>query len=1074
MRLFVPPSFSSAVLDQSDPKPRRAKSVRRRLMIFCVSATAVFLLVAVARGARKAARGPGNAIKVDASLLAGLHWRSIGPAVFGGRVVDVAGVRGNPNIIYVAHSSGGLWKSTNGGTTFESIFNDGNTLALGAIALDPDNPNVVYAGTGEGTVRNTASYGDGIYKTLDGGKTWKHLGLENTERFARIVVNPLHTKIVFAAAMGHEFGLNAERGLYRSTDGGNTWKKVLYVNDTTGASDVTLDPTNPNVVFAGMYDYLRQPWHFRSGGPGSGLYRSTDGGDTWVKLTDPALHNGLPAGPLGRIDVRVSRSNPRVVYTVIESREGVLWRSDDGGDTWRLVNNNRRINSRPFYFSNIRIDPVDENRIYLLAVYPQISEDGGKTFRDIPYDQWFGDTHALWIDPTNPSRLLGGSDGGFFISNDRGATWDFINNMPMAQAYHVALDMADPYHVLGGFQDHEMWRGPSDRWNETGARAGDWRRMRGHADGTFIVADPRDPNIVYYVGQGDMTSFDWRTHEERYIQPYPVASAGTGDNMLKYRFNWNSPILMSRFNPDVIYHAANVVFKTTDGGNSWTLISPDLTTNNPEEEKLSGGPISPDNSTAEFHCTIVSLAESQFDPKTLWAGTDDGNVQVTHDGGAHWTNVSGNIQGLPKESWVTSINTSYADAKTVYVSFDRHMMDDFAPYAYVTHDGGSTWTRISEGLSGYVHIIAPDPKQPNLIYAGTELGCYASFDGGQDWTDLRMGLPHLPVYDLKVHPRDNDLVIATHARGFYILDDATPLQQLAAAMQKKVVLFPPARGTRYNRWSDTSTLGSRMWTARNRPYGCIISYYLAQDAPENRVEISILDTKGRLIRTIEGPGSQGVNRIAWNLQEDSRFGTAVEWQKAWRDPMLQGARVLAGEYTVRLEAAGETVEAKATVRLNPNAHVSAADMELNYAAVKRLERMSYEMDESTSRIRHIDAQIDTIEQSVSDPAIKVAGRQIQRQLAAVEDDIQPPWTDPEHLNLRIKVRELLTQVDGYSGKPTVPQQEYIGVFADQWQGVVRRLDGVITGPIADLNKRLAADHVPYISSAPSMERPSRF
>ncbi len=1013
----------------------------------------------------------GNAVdsaRITPEIFEGLHWRSIGPAVFGGRVVDVAGVPGNPNVIYVAHSSGGLWKSTNGGTTFNSVFNDGNTLALGAIALDPNNPNVVYAGTGEGTVRNTASYGDGIYKTTDGGKTWKHLGLENTERFGRIVVNPLNTQIVFAAAMGHEFGPNRERGLYRSTDGGNTWKQVLYVNETTGAGDVTLDSQNPNIVFAGMYDYLRQPWHFRSGGPGSGLYRSTDGGETWVRLNDPALHNGLPAGPLGRIEMRLSPSNPSAVYAMIESREGVLWRSDDAGDHWRLVNNDHHINPRPFYFSNIRIDPVDENRIYILAGDPQISEDGGKTFRNIPYDEWFGDAHALWIDPTNPARLLGGSDGGLFISNDRGATWDFINNMPMAQVYHVALDTADPYHVLGGFQDHEMWRGPSDRWNETGARAGDWRRMRNHADGTFIVADPRDPDIVYYVGQGDMTRFDWHTHEERYIQPYPVASAGTGAHMLKYRFNWNAPILMSRFNPDLIYHAANVVFKTTDGGDSWTSISPDLTTNNPDEEKLSGGPVTPDNSTAEFHCTIVSLAESQFDPKTLWAGTDDGNLQVTHDGGAHWTNVTGNIKRLPHESWVSSINTSYADAGTVYVSFDRHMMDDFAPYAYVTRDGGKSWERISNGLSGYIHIIAPDPKQPQLIYAGTELGFYASFDGGDSWTDLRLGLPHLPVYDLQVHPRDNDLVIATHARGFYILDDATPLQQLVAAMKEKAMLFPPARGTRYNRWSDTSTLGSQMWTAQNRPYGCVISYYLAQAAPENKVTISIFNTEGQEIRTMEGPGARGVNRIAWNLQEDPRFGIADDSQKAWSDPKLQGVRVLPGEYTVRLQALGETLEAKATVRLTPHVQVSPADMELNYKAVKRLERMSYQIDESIERIRRLDAHLAALSESVSDPEIKQESERLRKAFAAEKDDLQPPWTDREHLNLRVKVRELLAQVNDYSGKPTVPQEEYIGVYEQQLREVLGRLNGVVSGPLAELNKRLEVAHAPHVSPEDSL------
>ncbi|HWG59558.1 MAG TPA: hypothetical protein VN661_10985 [Candidatus Acidoferrales bacterium] len=1019
-----------------------------------------------------AAQNDSGPLKVDPSVLAGLHWRSIGPAVFGGRVVDVAGVPGNPNIIYVAHSSGGLWKSTNGGTTFQSVFNDGNTLALGAIALDPRNPNVVYAGTGEGTIRNTASYGDGIYKTLDGGATWKHLGLEKTERFARIVVNPANPQIVYAAAMGHEFGPNRERGLYRSSDGGATWKQILYVNETTGASDVALDPKNPNIVFAGMYDYMRQPWYFRSGGPGSGLYRSDNGGDTWTKLTDPSLHNGLPTGAendlIGRIGLSICGGNPKIVYALIQSRKGVLWRSDDGGNNWRMINDNHRINTRPFYFSQVRVDPADANRVYVLAVDPQISDDGGKTFRAIPYGIWFGDAHAMWIDPTNPSRLLGGSDGGFFSSNDRGATWDFHNNMPMAQAYHVWLDMADPYHVLGGFQDHEMWRGPSDRWNDTGARAGDWRRMRGHADGTFIVADPRDPNIVYYVGQGDMTRFNWRTHEERYIQPYPVASAGTGDNMLKYRFNWNAPILMSKFNPDVIYHGANVVFKTTDGGDSWTKISRDLTTDNKQEEKLSGGPITPDNSTAEFHCTIVSLAESQFDPKTLWAGSDDGNVQVTHDGGAHWTNVVGNIQGLPKESWVSSINTSYADRNTVYVSFDRHTMDDFAPYAYVSHDDGKTWKRISGGLSGYVHIVKPDPRQPNLIYAGTELGFYASFDGGENWTDLRLGLPHLPVYDLQVHPRDNDLVIATHGRGFYILDDATPLQQLAQAISRKTMLFPPARGTRYNRWADTSTLGSQMWTAQNRPYGSLISYYLAQPAPGNRVRISILNAQGKTIRTLEGPGAAGVNRAVWNLQEDPLLGIAPDPRKAWPDRALQGVRVLAGVYTVRLEVAGRTLEGKATVRLNPNVHTTAADMQQNYNAVKRLARMSYQMDESLERIRRIDAHLADLQQSASDASIAQEAAQVRKSLAAVRVDMQPDWQDPEHLNLRTKVRELLTQVNDYSGKPTQPQLEYIGVFDGQLQGVLTRLNGVISGPLARLNSRLAAAHAPYISPEPTL------
>ncbi|HXW56017.1 MAG TPA: hypothetical protein VEJ67_09730 [Candidatus Cybelea sp.] len=1007
--------------------------------------------------------------KIDPQVFEGLRWRSIGPAVFGGRVTDVAGVAGNPNIIYVAHSSAGLFKSTNGGITFDSVFNDGNTLSIGAIALAPDNPEVVYVGTGEGTARNSASFGDGIYKSTDGGRTWKHLGLDNTERFARMVVNPERPDVVFAAAMGHEWGPNRDRGLYRSTDGGATWKQVLYVNETTGAGDVALDPTNPNILYAGMYDYLRQPWYFRSGGPGSGLYRSVDGGDTWRKLTDPGIPNGLPSGqPLGRIEVRISPSNPAVVYAMIESRQGLLWRSDDYGEHWAMVNKDNRINPRPFYFSNIRVDPRDENRIYVLASDPWISEDGGKTFHSVDYWTVFGDCHALWIDPSNPSRLMLGSDGGLFISNDRGKDWEFSNNMPMAQAYHVAVDMADPYNVLGGFQDHEMWRGPNERWDVTGVRGGDWRRLRAHADGMFIVADPRDPNVIYYDGQGDITRFDMRTHEERYIQPYPVATAGVGAGMMKYRFNWNPPILMSEFNPDVIYHAANVVFKTTDGGYSWSVISPDLTTNHPEELKLSGGPVSPDNSTAESHCTITALAESALDAQTLWAGTDDGNLEVTHDGGQHWTNVAPNLSGLAQEAWVTSISTSRRDKATVYASFDRHQLDDFAPYIYVTHDSGRTWSRIVGGLRGYVHVVAEDPKQANLLYAGTELGFFVSFDAGQNWADFRLGLPPLPVYDLRVHPRENDLIIATHARGFYILDDATPLQQLAQAMDSSVALFPPSRGTRYNRWSDTSTLGSRVWVGQNKPYGSIISYYLAAAVPGGRVRITILDPSGKAIRTMEGPGARGVNRAVWDLRETAPVETPPGAEGMFG--RVEGIRVLPGEYTARLQALGEMKEQKFQVRMDPNVKASAEDMAEYAKAMMRLNRMQVEIAQSLERMRRIDAQLAAGESAWHDSDAVKLGSEIQQELAEVRSDLVPPRYSPEHLNLTIRVNELAEEVGNYSGRPTEAQEEYIGVFDGQLQGVLKRLEGVLSGDLERLNDRLAAAHVPNISPESQLAR----
>ena len=606
-----------------------------------------------------------------------LAWRAVGPAMFAGRVADVAGIPGNRDLLYVGTASSGLYKSTNGGTTFDPVFESGNTLSIGAIAVQPDNPDVVYVGTGEGAVRNSMSFGDGVYKSTDGGRSWKYLGLPQSERFARLVIHPSNPAIIFAAAMGRAFGAGGERGVYRSTDGGATWRRTLHVDDTTGASDVAIDPQDPNIVYAGMYDYQRQPWSFRSGGPGSGLYKSTDGGSTWKRLTDPALNNGLPGAKLlGRIGISVHRKNPRVVYVLIEAQEGgVLWRSDDRGEQWRVVNSERRINNRPFYYTQVRADPVDPDRVYTLAGSFNVSTDGGRTFGPSG-GRMFGDHHALWIDPEDPKRLLSGTDGGFFISNDYGRNWDFVNNMPMAQAYHVGVDMSEPYNILGGFQDHEIWRGPNEKWNQVGVREGDWVRLRYMADGMYALADPRDPSIVYYNGHfGDITRLDMRNREERYIQPYPPGPAGGGADIEKYRFNWNSPVLMSPSNPDVLYYGGNVLFKTIDRGETWSIISPDLTTNDKEKQRSSGGPISTDNTRAEFHCTIVSLAESPRDPSVIWAGTDDGNLQITRDGGKTWKNVAPNIPDAPRYSWFSSISASGAAPGAAFVTIDQHRLE---------------------------------------------------------------------------------------------------------------------------------------------------------------------------------------------------------------------------------------------------------------------------------------------------------------------------------------------------------------------------------------------------------------
>src|SRR5262245_18790286 len=1003
-------------------------------------------------------------IRVAPQLLGGLQWRSIGPAMFGGRVADVAGAPGNPNLLFVAHSSGGLFKSTNGGVTFESIFNDGNTISIGAIAVAPDNPDVIYVGAGEGAVRNSISFGDGVYKSTDGGKTWRHLGLKDSERFARIVIHPANPQIVIAAAMGHAFGPNEERGVFRSTDGGATWQRTLYVNATTGASDVTFDPHDPQIVYAGMYDYLRQPWHFRSGGAGSGLYRCGDGGMTWKKLTDPAMKSGLPgARLLGRSGVAVSRSNPNVVYALIEAQEdGALWRSQDRGKSWQVVSNERRINNRPFYYTQVRVDPADENRVYTLSGSFNISTDGGRTFRTTPGASMFGDHHALWIDPTNPRRLLCGTDGGFFISNDQAARWDFVNNMPMAQPYHVGLDMAEPYNVLGGFQDHEIWRGPNERWNQVGVREGDWRRLRYMADGMYTIPDPRDPNIVYFNGHfGDITRIDMRTGEERYIQPYPPGPTGESAGANQYRFNWNSPVLMSPSDPDTLYFGGNVLFKTMDGGATWQVISPDLTTNNLEKQKSSGGPISFDNTRAEFHCTITALAESPRDRNVLWAGTDDGNVQLTRDGGKTWTNVVANIKGAPDNGWVPAIHASHTEAGAAYVAIDNHRLNDFAPYAFMTTDYGKTWRKITDGLRGYTHIVAEDPREPSLLYAGTELGIFASFDRGAHWTDLRLGAPPLAVVDLKVHPRDNDLVIATHARGFYILDDATPLQQLARALDKPAALFKPMRATRYTPASDTSVLGNRVWVARNKPYGAIINYFL-KEAAGGAVELSIHDATGALVRRLNGARRAGLNRVVWDLEE-AACEQAQSAGRRFRAEGGNGVRALPGEYKARLTVSGQTLEESFTVRLDPRVTASLAELELQLRENRRLAAMQCAIAGALNQLQTIDAQLSKLAQSGADAATKGEAAALQSELKTIAAGLGGDPRNPDHPNIRGKLNWLVIQVGGYSGRPTNAQLEWISRYNSQLDQLLAQFAAARRERLVKLNARLQAANLPQIN-----------
>jgi photosystem II stability/assembly factor-like uncharacterized protein len=889
-----------------------------------------------------------------------LKYRWIGPAVMGGRLDAVAGVPGDPKIVYLGHSSGGLWKSTDGGLTFESAFEAGKSSAIGAIAVDPHNPRRIYVGTGEAFPRNTADYGDGIWTSADGGAHWRSLGLRQSGSIAKIAVDPGNSRIVLAAAMGSEFAPGGERGIYRSTDRGAHWTRVLYVNETTGGSDLAFDPKHANVVYAGTFDYLRRPWTLRSGGPGSGLYKSYDAGRTWTRLNDPKRKNGLPSGPINRVGVSVCQSDPRVVYAFVPAKEGVLYRSTDAGAHWQMRNASQGVDFRPFYFSQVRCDPSNPKKVYAIAGALLVSTDGGRKFHDAGGG---GDNHDLWIDPRDPQRLLNGSDMGFNYSLNGGKTWSYDDVVPFAQVYRAGYDMDTPYHVMGGLQDHEVWWGPNALLSRRdGPSNGDWLNISDWGDGQYAMADPRDSSIVYEDTHfGDLVRANLRTGERRYISPQPIINFGTGAKTYPYRFNWSAPLLLSHFNPDVIYYGANVLFRSGDQGASWSIVSPDLTKCDPSQLGKSGGPISYDNTNAEAYCTIYSIGEDAKDAAVIWYGTDNGHLELTRDAGSSWTDVIGNVPGLPLPARVASISPSSVTSGTAYAAFDRHQWNDYAAYAYVTRDYGAHWLRISNGLHSYVHVVREDPRNTAVLYAGTERGIFASFDSGRHWTDLRLGLPHLPVYDLQIHPRDNDLIVATHARGFYILDDLTPLQHWSSIGGSSAYLSAPMPAIRYND-AFYHEHGRGAFVSDNKPYGALFTLYLpsaprpATPKSKPTVHVVIDDAAGTPVAAFDTQVHAGINRFAWDLTTTLPAGAPSAQDRRFYYifyPMtIAGPQALPGNYTAHISVLGQKLEAPVTVVQDPHNPASLAVLGAQYDVLQRLGVTQAKVEALIARLEH--------------------------------------------------------------------------------------------------------------------------
>lgn len=863
--------------------------------------------------------------RIDESTLARAEWRAIGPAVMGGRIDDVAVDERNPSTIYVGAASGGLWKTTNAGTTWTPLFDAQPVSSIGDVALAPSNPDIVWVGTGEPNNRQSSTFGDGVYKSTDAGRTWTHMGLRDTQHIGRVIVDPTDPNVVYVGALGRLWGPNKERGVFKTTDGGRTWTHALFINEDTGVVDMVMDPGNRQVLYAAAYQRRRVPWGFNGGGPGGGIHKTMDGGRTWIQLT-----NGLPQGIVGRIGLAIWRKDPRVLYALVEHKEGGTFRSGDAGATWRKVND---LNPRPMYYSKIHIDPGNDQRIYVLGAPFYVSDDGGKTFRDPTsgregpnrgmsptYDVGVhGDHHALWINPANPKHLILGNDGGLYFSFDASATWDKVNNIPLAQYYAIGVDMQTPYTICGGLQDTHSWCGPSATRHHIGITNDDWVQIN-FGDGMYAQIDPADPDTIYTESQGgNIVRFHRATGDRKNIKPHPPAGEAP------YRFNWTTPIVISPHDPKTIYLGGNRVFTSNDRGDTWRR-SVDVTRNE-DRDKLPIMGVLPSSEMLSRHDgvsawgTITTLAESPVKAGVLWTGTDDGAVLVSRDAGENWTLLHDRIPALAQRGRISRVEPSGHDAATAYVSVDRHEYDDFGPYLYVTRDFGQTWTDLSKGLPrvGWINVVREHHENPRLLFVGTETGLFVSASGGEHWTPFTGTFPTVPVDDLVIHPRDNDLIVGTHGRSLYVLDDISWLSELSpAVLTSDVHLFPPRSATVRLAWKHESYGAQRTFIGPNPDVGAILQYHLRSAEPG--ATMIVRDAQGQLVRELPATGNAGFNRVVWDLRANGPEGV----------PDARGPFVLPGRYRVYVAAAGASPSAPIEVQWDPDFELSDEERRSRY------------------------------------------------------------------------------------------------------------------------------------------------